>query len=159
MNIYLKQIRLYSRNQLIRNVLHIFLYLDIWPITPAAGVVAPTRLRYPVLAPEEQFWRPIFVKPKKIILIKRRGNSLKQKLLEMIQVTVGFILMNLFLFGFTKTKTGAKTAPRAPRLSSFDGRASQLSARVNHGTPATGVIGHIYTIIIYYWQKSNSLSV
>ena len=28
--------------------------------------------------------------------------------------------MNLILFGFTKTKTGAKTAPRAPKLSYFD---------------------------------------
>ena len=34
-----------------------------------------------------QFWRPFFVLPKKIILIKRRGNSMKQKLLDMIQVT------------------------------------------------------------------------
>ena len=51
--------------------------------------------------------------------------------------------MNLFLFGFTKTVTGAKTAPRAPKLSYFDGRAPQLSARANLGTPAAGVIGHI----------------
>ena len=51
--------------------------------------------------------------------------------------------MNSFLFGFTKTKTGAKTAPRAPKLSYFDGRAPQLIAQVNHGTPAAGVIGHI----------------
>ena len=49
----------------------------------------------------------------------------------MIQVTV-WLHTDEFLFGFTKTKTGAKTAPRAP----------QLSARVNHGTPAAGVIGH-----------------
>ena len=51
--------------------------------------------------------------------------------------------MNLFLFDFTKTKTGAKTALRAPKLSYFDRRAPQLSARVNHGTLATGVISHI----------------
>ena len=51
--------------------------------------------------------------------------------------------MNLFLFGLTKTKTGAKTAPWAPQLSYFDGRAPHLSARVNHGTPDVGVIGHI----------------
>ena len=51
--------------------------------------------------------------------------------------------MNLFLFGFTKTKTGAKTAPRAQKLSYLDGWAPQLSARVNDGTPAAGVIGHI----------------
>ena len=64
---------------------------------------------------------------------------MKQKLLKMIQVThlFGFILINLFLFGFTKMKTGAKTAPRAPKLSYFDGRAPQFfSARVKHGWPA-----------------------
>ena len=69
---------------------------------------------------------PAFCKTKKIILIKRRGNSMTQKLMEMIQVTVGFILMDLFLFGFTKTKTGAKTAPQSPKLSYFDRRAPQL---------------------------------
>jgi hypothetical protein len=57
-------------------------------------------------------------------------------------------MMHLFLFGCTKTKTGDKTAPRAPKLSYFDGRAPQLSARVNHGTPAAGVIGHINKIVI-----------
>ena len=62
----------------------------------------------------------------------------------------GFILMNLFLFGFTKTKTGAKTAPRAPKLSYFDGQGPQLSARVNHGTPAAGVISHI---LFFCWKS------
>ena len=60
--------------------------------------------------------------------------------------------MHLFLFGFTKTKTGARTAPRAPELSYFDGRAPQLSAPVNHGTPAAGVIGHMYNEHVA-WQK------
>ena len=53
-----------------------------------------------------QFWRPrsgfgarFFVKPKKIILIKRRGNSRKQKLLEMIQVSGWWHPDHLFLFG------------------------------------------------------------
>ena len=40
----------------------------------------------------------------------------------------------------------AVEAPRAPKLSYFDGRAPQLRARVNHGTPAAGVIGHIYNL-------------
>ena len=57
--------------------------------------------------------------------------------------------MNLSLFGFTKTKTGAKTAPRSPKLSYFDGRAPQLSAQVNHGTPAARVIGHKYIVYGY----------
>ena len=52
--------------------------------------------------------------------------------------------MTLFLFGFTKTKTGAKTAPREPKLSYFAKWAPQLSDRVNHGTPAAGVVGHMY---------------
>ena len=64
--------------------------------------------------------------------------------LEMIQVTVWLHTDHLFLFGFTKTKTGAKTVPRAPKLSYFHGRAPQLSAWVYHGTPTAGVIGHIY---------------
>ena len=51
------------------------------------------------------------------------------------------LLINIIFFGLTKT--GAKTAPRAPKLGYFDGRAPQLSARVNHGTPAASVIGHI----------------
>ena len=70
---------------------------------------------------------------------------MQQKWLEMIQVTVW--LHTLFLFGFTKTKTGAKTTPRAPKLSYFYGRAPKLSVRVNHGTPAAGVIGHIQLLI------------
>ena len=69
-----------------------------------------------VLAAEEQFWRPFLERPKKIILIKRWWNSVKQKLLKMIQVTVWIHTDHLYLFGFTKTKTGAKTAPRAPKL-------------------------------------------
>ena len=36
---------------------------------------------------------------------------MKQKLLEMIQVTVWLHTDHLFMFGFTKTKTGAKTSP------------------------------------------------
>ena len=54
--------------------------------------------------------------------------------------------MNLFLFDLTKTKKGAKTAPLALKMSYFDGRAPQLSARVNHGTPAAGMIGHMHYI-------------
>ena len=38
--------------------------------------------------------------------------------------------MNLFLFDFTKTKTGAKTAPQAPKLSYFDGRPPILVPRL-----------------------------
>ena len=51
--------------------------------------------------------------------------------------------MNLFFLVLQKMKTGAKTPPRAPNLSYFDGRTPQLSARVNLGRLAAGVIGHI----------------
>ena len=44
---------------------------------------------------------------------------MKLNLLEMTQVTVVFILMNVFV-GFTETKTGAKLTPREPKLSYFD---------------------------------------
>ena len=46
---------------------------------------------------------------------------MKQKLLEMVPVTVLFILI-LGLFGLSKTVTGAKTAPRVPKLGNFDWR-------------------------------------
>ena len=36
------------------------------------------------------------------------------------------------------------------RAGFFDGWAPQLSVRVNHGTPANGVIGHMCTIYILY---------
>ena len=65
---------------------------------------------------------------------------MKQKLLGKI---FGTILMNSLLFGFTKTKTGAKTAPLTPKLSYFDGRSPQLSARVNQERRPPGVIGHM----------------
>ena len=48
---------------------------------------------------------------------------MKQKLLEMIQVTVWLHTDHFFWFGFTKTKTGAKTAPKrhnlVPKLHSY----------------------------------------
>ena len=44
-------------------------------------IFAPTHRSNPDLAPEERFWRPYFVRPK-----KRWGQSMKHKLLEMVQV-------------------------------------------------------------------------
>ena len=57
--------------------------------------------------------------------------------------------MNLFLVVFTKTKTGA---PRAPKLSYFDGLAPYCPG-VNQGTPAAGVIGHMYYNITLFFKK------
>ena len=118
---------------------------DIWPMTPVHPGTKLWRLPVEVT----QFRHPrsgfgaLFCMTKKIILIKRRGNSMKQKLLEIFQVAVWLHTDELFLSGFKKTKTCAKTAPRARKLSYLDGRAPQLSARVNHGTqPRTALIGH-----------------
>ena len=61
---------------------------------------APACRSNTALAPEERFWRPFFERSEKIILIKSRGNSMKQMLLEMIQVAVWLHTDDLFLFGF-----------------------------------------------------------
>ena len=59
-----------------------------------------------------------------------------------------WIAKNINFVNQTKiNSSGAKTAPRAPKLGYFDRRAPQLSARVNHGTPAAGVIGHVRVCI------------
>ena len=61
--------------------------------------------------------------------------------------------MNLFLFGFSKAKTGAKTAPRVPKLGYFDGRVPKLSCRVKLATSGAGVVCHVYSdppISCYY---------
>ena len=94
--------------------------------------VAPACRSNPVLGPEERIWCLFSVRPKKIILTKRRGNSIKHKLLEMIRVTVH----HTDYFCLKKTKKGTKTTPGAPKLSYFDRQAPQLSDQNNHGTPA-----------------------
>ena len=68
---------------------------------------------------------------------------MKQKSLEMVQVTVFFILMKLFLFGLLKTETGAKTAPLVPKLGYLDGWVPKLSSRVTLATSGAGVDCHI----------------
>ena len=74
---------------------------------------------------------PVFVRPKEIILIKMRGKSMKQKLLEMVLVTVLFHAGEfIFVLSFKNGKTGAKTAPRVPQLGYFDGRVPKLSSPV-----------------------------
>ena len=75
-------------------------------------ILAPARRSNPVLAPDELFWRPFFVRPKKIILVKRRGKSWR----KWFKLLFCFILMNLFLSGLSKTETGTKTAPRVSKL-------------------------------------------
>ena len=67
---------------------------------------------------------------------------MKQKLLEVVQVTFLFHT-NLFLFGLTKTETGAKTAPWMPKLDYFDGRVPKLSSRVTLATSGAYLVCHI----------------
>ena len=85
---------------------------------------------------------------------------MKQHLLEMFQVTVWLYTDNSFSLGFTKTKTGAKTAPgRKTELP----RRVGLSARIKHGTPTAGVIGHIHMYSVensfedFVWKISYDL--
>ena len=69
-----------------------------------------------------------------------------QTLLEIIQVTVWLHTDHLSLFGFTKPKTGPKTAPRAPKLSYFDRRAPQLSDQVTIVPSGAGVVCNTYML-------------
>ena len=74
-------------------------------------------------------------------MIKRRDET---KVVGNYQVTVWLHTGEFIIVCFTNTKKGAKTASREPKLSYFDGRAQRLSARVNHGMPAAGVISHMH---------------
>ena len=58
--------------------------------------------------------------------------------------------MNLILFGLTKTETGAKTAPWAPKLSYFDGRALQLCARFTLVPSGASVVYHLLFVKYIY---------
>ena len=62
------------------------------------------------------------------------------------------------MFGLSKTETGAKTAPRVPKLDNFDGRVSKLSSRVTLATSGAGVSCHIqlrprYRAQIRLWDE------
>ena len=91
-------------------------------------------------------WRPFFVRPTKIILIKKRGKVWSKSCWKWSKLLFCFILMNWFLFGPSKTQTGAKTAPRVPNLGYFDGRVPKFSSRltltIQRRTPAWSVICH-----------------
>ena len=56
---------------------------------------------------------------------------MKQKLLEMIQVTVRLHIVEIIFVWFYKNENRRqnRSSDRAPKLSYFDGRAPQLSAR------------------------------
>ena len=93
----------------------------------------------------------MFVRPKKIILVKRGGEKYETKVAgnSSIKLLVCFILINLILFGLSKTETGAKTAPGVPKLGYIDGRVPKLSSRVTLATPGAGVFCHILSITVF----------
>ena len=68
---------------------------------------------------------------------------MKQKLLEMVQVTILFHTDEYFFFGFSKTKMGAKITSLVPKLGYFDGRVPKLSCRVTLAMSGAGVVGHM----------------
>ena len=90
----------------------------------------------PVLAPEERFWRQLFVRPKKIVLIKRRGNSMKQKLLKMIQVTVWLHIDEFIFAWFYKNENRRQNRSSGTQnWVTLTGRRHNLvPGRVNHAT-------------------------
>ena len=68
---------------------------------------------------------------------------MKQKLFEMVPVIVFFYTDEFILFGFSKTETGAKTAPRLPKLGYFDGRVPKLRSRLTLVTSGADMQGRI----------------
>ena len=71
---------------------------------------------------------------------------MKQKLFEMVPVIVFFYTDEFILFGFSKTETGAKTAPRLPKLGYFDGRVPKLRSRLTLVTSGADVVCHMSII-------------
>ena len=107
----------------------------IWQTTPAPDVASVTReLTFgtrphrsnPVLAPEERFRRHFFVRPKKEYIDQEAGEKYETNI---VGNGSGYCFVSywwLFLFGLSKTETGAKTAPWVPKLGYFDGRVPNL---------------------------------
>ena len=104
-----------------------------------------------------QFWNPrsgfgarFFVRPKKIISIKRRGKSMRQKLLEMFQVTVLFHTDEFIFVWSFKNGNGRQTTPRGPKIGYFDGRVPKLSSWVTLAMSGQRGMSYIYVQRIQY---------
>ena len=108
--------------------------------------MAPARRSNPVLAPEEQFWRPFpFLKEQtKINSSVRSGNK---TVTWNISNNFCFTLFNIIFLDLTKT--GAKTAPRV-QLGYFDGRVPKVITRATLATSGAGVVCHICITTINY---------
>ena len=107
--------------------------------------------------PGTKFWHPpievtqfgtlgavlalVFCKAKKYYIVPEAGESMKQKLSEIVQVTVEIVqVTDLFLFGLSKTEAGAKTAPRVPKLGYFNGWVPNLSNSVTLALSWAGLV-------------------
>ena len=106
--------------------------------TPVPDVASVTReLTFGThLSKYPSFGARFFVRPKKIILIKRRGKSMEQKLLEIVQVTVLFHTDELF-FVWSKTET-------AGRQNRSSGAKTWLLRRAGAKTSGAGVVCHVF---------------
>ena len=122
--------------------------LYIWQTTPAPVCHPETNFLHPPIG-ITQFWyqrscfAARFCKAKKDYIGQEAGESMNQKLLEMVQVTVLYHTDDFILFGLSKTETAAKTAPRVPKLGDFDGRVPKLSFHVTLAKSGAGVVCHI----------------
>ena len=65
----------------------------------------------------------------------------------MVQVTV-WLHTDEFIFVWFYENENSRQNRSSGANTDIDGRAPQLSARVNHGTPAAGLIGHILSFKI-----------
>ena len=111
-------------------------------LCPYCLLIVSAHRSNPVLAPEERFWRQFFVRPNKIILIKRRGRSVKQKLLEMVQATVLFHTDEFIFVWSFKNGNGRQNRSSGAKLGYSDGRVPKLSFRTL-ATSGAGVVCHM----------------
>ena len=83
-----------------------------------------------------QFWRPFFCKAIKDYIDQEAGvRGMKQKLLELIQESVWLHTQEFIIVRFYKNKNGAKTAPRAPKVTSTCGRHNLLPGLTTERRP------------------------
>ena len=86
---------------------------------------------------------PVFCKTKIDYIDQEAGGIVWNKCFwKWFKLLFDFILIFIFVWF-------AKNALWAPKLSYFNGCAPNLGARINHRTPAAGVISHILYIHIY----------
>ena len=134
--------------------------LAIWQTTPAPDVasvarvvLAPSHRSNPALAPEERFWRPFpFLKDQ----TKLNPSIWNKTVTWTISDNFCFILFPRLLINIiflALQKTGAKTAPRVPKLSYLDGRVPKVSSQVTLTQSWADVVCHIRRSSIFRKDK------